>query len=144
MIFSPPTGLNQRTLADASTDFFNTIAAKATFAARRTHFVIGREERRPGAPATRCPEPDRDEKLRARFENMSGTPAEPKQEGCKPVPGSEGHVLVLAVSFLRSAEAATVPGARSAAEVLGMSAPAPTSPAHPQSDGGSDGAPPGN
>src|ERR1051326_8675279 len=34
MIFSPPTGLNQRTLADASTDFFNTIAPKRPFATR--------------------------------------------------------------------------------------------------------------
>jgi hypothetical protein len=121
-------------------------AAKATFAVRRTHFVIAREERRPGAPSTHCPEPDRDEKLRARFANMSGAPAETAatQAPCAPVPGSEGHVLVLAVNFLRSAEAPAVPGARSAAEVLGMSTSAPASQAHPEGDGGSDGAPTGN
>ena len=67
-----------------------------------------------------------------------------EQTRCKPIPGSEGHVLILAVRFLRSAEAATMPGARSAAEVLGMSTSTPASPAHvqPEVDGGSDGAPP--
>jgi hypothetical protein len=77
---------------------------------------------------------------------MSGMPVEAatKQAPCRPVPGSEGRVLTLAVNFLRSAEAATIPGARSAAEVLGMSTPAPASPAHPEGDGGSDGAPPGD
>ena len=53
-------------------------------------------------------------------------------------------MLALAVRFLRSAEAVTVPGARSAAEVLGMSTGTPASPAQaqPEVDGGSDGAPP--
>jgi hypothetical protein len=121
-------------------------AAKATLAVRRTHFAIAREERRPGAPATDCPKPDRDAQLRDRFEKMTGAPAETatNQAPCKPVPGSEGHVLVLTVSFLRSAEAATMPGARSAAEVLGMSTTAPVPQRHPEVDGGSDGAPPGN
>ena len=121
-------------------------AAKATLAARRTHLAIAREERRPGAPALQCREPDRDEKLRARLDMMTGALAEPgtKQAPCKPIPGSEGHVLALAVRFLRSAEAVTVPGARSAAEVLGMSTGTPASPAQaqPEVDGGSDGAPP--
>ena len=76
---------------------------------------------------------------------MTGAPeTATKQLACKPVPGSEGHVLVLAVNFLHSAEAATVPGARSAAELLGMSTSAPASQAHPEGDGGSDGAPTGN
>jgi hypothetical protein len=122
-------------------------AAKATLAARRTHLSITGEERRPGAPASRCPAPDRDEPMRARIENMTGGPVQTgaNQAPCTPIPGSEGRVLVLAVRFLRSADAATTPGARSAAEVLGMSpgAPAP-SPAPPQVDGGSDGPPPGN
>jgi hypothetical protein len=120
-------------------------AARATLAARRTHLLIAREERKPGAPASHCPEPDRDEPLRSRLEYMTGAPVQagPKQSPCTPIPGSEGRVLVLAVRFLRSADAATTPGARSAAEVLGMSPGAPASPAHPEGDGGSDGAPPG-
>jgi hypothetical protein len=115
-------------------------AARATLAARRTHLVIAREERRTGAPATQCPKPAPDEKLRERIEHMTGGPVETagRNAPCKPVPGSEGHVLALAVRFLRSHEAAP-PGARSAAEVLGMSPPAPASPPHPEPDAGSDG-----
>src|ERR1051326_221368 len=41
MIFSPPTGLNQRTLADASTDFFNTIGQSLPLAAGRQHVEDG-------------------------------------------------------------------------------------------------------
>lgn len=121
-------------------------AAQATLAARRTHFVIAREERRPGAPASHCPEPDRDEPLRSRIEKMTGGSVETatKEAPCRPVPGSEGHVLDLAVRFLRSAEAPTTPGARSAAEVLGMSTSAPASRAQPEVDAGWDGAPPGS
>lgn len=115
-------------------------AAKATLAARRTHLVIAREERRTGAPATQCPKPDPDEKLRERLEYMTGGRVDTagKNGSCKPIPGSEGHVLALAVRFLRSHEAAT-PGARSAAEVLGMSPAAPAAPTHPGPDAGSDG-----
>jgi hypothetical protein len=114
-------------------------AAKATLAARRTHLVIAREERRTGAPATQCPKPDPDEKLRERLEYMTGGRVDTAGSNgpCKPIPGSEGHVLALAVRFLRSHEVAT-PGARSAAEVLGMSPPAPAAPTQPHSDASSD------
>ena len=61
---------------------------------------------------------------------------------CKPIAGTEGHVMTLTVRFLRSAEAATVPGARSAVEVLGMSSGVPASPVHPEVEAGSDGAAP--
>jgi hypothetical protein len=119
-------------------------AAKATLAARRTHLAIAREERKPGAPALHCPEPDRDAELRSRIEKMTGSTVETgtNEARCKPIPGSEGHVLTLAVRFLRSAEAATVPGARSAVDVLGMPTGTPASPerAQPEVDGGSDGA----
>jgi len=111
-------------------------AAKATLAARRTHLVIAREERTQGAAATQCPKPANDEALRARLEYMTGNqvPTGGKPGPCKPVPGSEGHVLALTVRFLRNAEAATVPGARSAAEVLGMSPVAPASPERAATD----------
>jgi hypothetical protein len=121
-------------------------AAKATLAARRSHFAIAGEERKAGAPALQCPPPGRDAELRSRLDKMTGATVETgaNQAPCKPIPGSEGHVLALAVRFLRSAEAATVPGARSAADVLGMSTgtPAPRAPAQPEVDGGSDGASP--
>lgn len=119
-------------------------SAKAALAARRTHLLIASEERRPGAPATECPKPAQDENLRARFANMTGgevhTSGEPG--ACKPIAGSEGHVLTLTVRFLRNAEAARVSGARSAAEVLGMSSGVVAPPAHPAEDAGSDGPPP--
>lgn len=121
-------------------------AAKATIAARRTHLAIAHEERKLGAPALHC-EPGRDEQLRARVENMTGgpVPTGTPPVACKPIPGSEGHVLALEIRFLRSAEAATMPGARSAAEVLGIlpAPPAPPAPAQPEVDGGSDGIPRG-
>jgi len=121
-------------------------AAKATLAARRTHLAIAHEERRPGAPVLQCPEPGHDEQLRSRLEKMTGASVETgtNQAPCKPIPGSEGRVLAVAVRFLRSAEAATMPGARSAADVLGVSTGTPASPAQapPEVDGGSDGAPP--
>jgi hypothetical protein len=141
----PPTGATV-TCAGGSAVSFEDLreaaifdAAKATLAARRTHLVIASEEHRAGAPATECPKPDPDEKLRARFEYMSGGQVETagKNRPCKPIPGSEGHVLALTVRFLRSAEAAT-PGARSAAEVLGMAPPAPAPPTHPEPDAGVD------
>jgi hypothetical protein len=127
-------------------------SAKATLAARRTHFVVSSEERRQGAPATQCPNPGRDEPLRLQMERMTGgtiqTGSSPQP--CKPIPGSEGRVLVLTVRFLRTADAATVPGARSAAEGLGMSTAAPPSTARsevdarprPEVDASSDGAAP--
>jgi hypothetical protein len=122
-------------------------AAKATLATRRTHFVVAHEERRAGAPAVKCPAPPPDDKLRIQMENMTGgsVPTGTQQAPCKPVAGSEGRDLAVAVRFLRSAEAATVPGARNAAEVLGMvpAAPVPSAPARPEVDGGSDGAPAG-
>ena len=127
--------------------------AKATLAARRTHLVIARDERRQGAPATQCPKPAQDEPLRERLEYMTGgsVPTSGMPGPCKPIPGSEGRVLALTVRFLRSAEAATVPGARSAAEVLGMAPAAPAPPAHAgvdaggaAVDAGAADAPPGN
>jgi hypothetical protein len=120
-------------------------AAKAAMAARRTHLVTAREEKRAGAPAERCPEPpapDNDEKLRLRFSNMTGATTQPvsKKEPCTPIPGSEAHVLELTVRFLRAAEAATTPGARSASQVLGMWSGSPTTPpADARADGGMDG-----
>lgn len=104
-------------------------SAKATLAARRTHLVIAGEQRRGGAPDTQCPKPAPDENLRTRLEYMTGgsVPTSGMPGPCKPIPGSEGHVLALTVRFLRNTEAATVPGARSASEVLGMSPPAPPS-----------------
>jgi len=122
-------------------------AAKATLAARRTHFVVANEERRAGAPAIKCPEASSDERLRARMEYMTGgsVPTGTQPAPCKPVPGSEGRDLAMAVRFLRSAEVANVPGARNAAEVLGMVPAAPAPPAAlPEGRGGSDGAPAGD
>ncbi|HEY8922917.1 MAG TPA: hypothetical protein VIU64_00980 [Polyangia bacterium] len=121
--------------------------AKAALAARRTHFVLGREQRKVGAPAVQCPPPDKDENLRIRMEYLSGgsVPTSASQERCKPIPGSEGHDLALVVRFLPNGEAASTPGARNVAEVLGMVAAAPPAPAPPppaQVDGGSDGGSP--
>ena len=67
-------------------------------------------------------------------------PTGTQQTPCKPVE-SQGPGLIVAVRFLRSSEATNVPGARSAAEVLGMvpAAPAPPPPAAPPAaDGGAD------
>ena len=123
-------------------------AAKATLAARRTHFVVAHEERRVGAPAVTCPEPHSDERLRAQLENMTGAsvPTGTQPAPCKPVAASDSHELAVAVRFLRSAETANAPGARNAAQVLGMvpAAPAAPAPARPEEDAGSDGAPAGD
>ena len=76
------------------------------------------------------------------MEYMTGgaVPTGTQQTLCKPVE-SQGPGLVVAVRFLRSAEATNVPGARNAAEVLGMvpAAPPPPPPAAPPTaDGGAD------
>jgi hypothetical protein len=121
-----------------------TQAARYALLAGRTHLLVIGEtnELTPGqTSAVECVQSEKDarraKKKHASAEAPAGTvdpnggtspPPTVNGKNChggEPIPGTEGHVLHLSVSFLSATEATSVPNAVNASELLGMSAPAP-------------------